>query len=597
MRLRCTLLTFLVVGAFGQRDAPCSDFDTCDLCIATGEGCEWCVQKSDTAGLCRVLNATQPDVDDSCNAGCSTDVHGNRDVLIFVCVVLGFLSLCIMRLLCSHANEDTYEVRGTDSRPLRHVVMRDNTISEDPTAVQWECPLCFFTNSPSRLSCVMCGISKDSADNAVEAAEAAKSPPRRGSLGGMLSKSDHRRSRTAHASLATDLLKNEDQHFYDSISSSSSQSHGHQRPASFSAFESPAALPVSEGLVASLSASRTSRSGSATGNGGGLSAAARERTFSVRRVNKLNQRQKVSRRRRQWERQVGHDGVIRWGRAKKAESARGLFGFLSSPPAIPRYREQGHGRGLGSAGSGGGGRGGGGSGAGGAGTGAGGAGREGDALLAPQSRSAALTAQLWSSLGGRSSQGHSRSTSYSGSEVGSDSAGEWGAPPVVDQETPPVSMSEGHLRRDGSSLSDASGNTLSFTGSARSLVSSPAAGRGHHRRQSSSEGGSGFRFPARDGDTDSEAPSAAGASAASHSHASAGSLTATRNLRTARSDTFGDEGMESSSPGYVSQFLDDGRATWAEAGDTQLGVRGDDEIGAVDWEGIAAMTYNEKWIW
>jgi hypothetical protein len=158
-------------------------------------------------------------------------------------------------------------------------------------------------------------------------------------------------------------------------------------------------------------------------------------------------------------------------------------------------------------------------------------------------------------------------------------------------------MSEGHLRRDGSSLSDASGNTLSFTGSARSLVSSPAAGRGHHRRQSSSEGGSGFRFPARDGDTDSEAPSAAGASAASHSHASAGSLTATRNLRMARSDTFGDEGMESSSPGYVSQFLDDGRATWAEAGDTQLGVRGDDEIGAVDWEGIAAMTYNEKWIW
>jgi hypothetical protein len=55
--------------------------------------------------------------------------------------------------------------------------------------------------------------------------------------------------------------------------------------------------------------------------------------------------------------------------------------------------------------------------------------------------------------------------------------------------------------------------------------------------------------------------------------------------------------MLSSSPGFVSQFLDDGRAEWATASGITLGVAGDDEVGAVDWEGIAAMRYNEKYSW
>ena len=62
-------------------------------------------------------------------------------------------------------------------------------------------------------------------------------------------------------------------------------------------------------------------------------------------------------------------------------------------------------------------------------------------------------------------------------------------------------------------------------------------------------------------------------------------------------DTFNDHATLSTSPGFVSEFLDDGTARWAEASTVELGREGDGGAASVDWEAVAALSFADKWKW
>ena len=62
-------------------------------------------------------------------------------------------------------------------------------------------------------------------------------------------------------------------------------------------------------------------------------------------------------------------------------------------------------------------------------------------------------------------------------------------------------------------------------------------------------------------------------------------------------DTFNDAAMLSTSPGFVSEFLEDGSVHWSEASGMELGRDGEGGAAAVDWEAVAALSFSQKWTW
>ena len=318
------------------------------------------------------------------------------------------LFFCLCSFLSRRYRNEQYTNNWANSQmraPLRQEeALRDTMIEMGHQ--EWECPVCHFSNLPSKVECVMCGAPK-------------------GALG-----ERQRSTLTWKQSQQQDAVKDGagagdvSGGMHDSGLLAGDRAVGSYSPPVLSTGSGGSRYDVDEGNQSSTSTDAPAQPGSRP-----INREERQRSFVVRRINRLSQRQKGARRRKQWVRRIDGDGALRWVRTAS--------------------------------------------------------------------------------------------------------------------------------RRRGSSAGDDEDSLLgSVAADAAAAVAGIHSGRAHSNDESCSP---------------------------------------TNVVRV--NDTFNDDAMLSTSPGFVSQFLEDGSVHWNEASAIELGRDGEGGAAAVDWEAVAALSFSQKWTW
>ena len=283
-------------------------------------------------------------------------------------VVWWAIMICMAVLLCYRCWQSTQDAEA-DMHAMRHrhdllIDVRDTFVEQGEA--EWECPVCGFLNLPRRQACVLCTTQQHSVLAISKLTRQAEMSGYyfdegrsfdEGSIGGGGGLHSRPGSRFANlSSYNTPPLTNARVgHGLESFAEEDEDSWAQSGSLGGSAAERGSVSSAAAagggvggagrgeqrthegdcmGGVAGAAGSHSSSS-SSFGRGGGdwtnaqrdaldiFTPTTRERSFRVRHLNALSMRQKGAARRKQWVRTQGHDGLVRWERAKDArEEAR-----------------------------------------------------------------------------------------------------------------------------------------------------------------------------------------------------------------------------------------------------------------------------------